>query len=106
MPTKDEIARNLAQAHFRVEDGLEQVVIIDSGSDPREPIKLLEVNANTLPTGSIEPFSFSSTSEIPFVTHVAEITPDEYARLQRGELSLPEGWSLEHAVFLPRPRAA
>jgi len=41
-----------------------------------------------------------------FVTEIAEITPDEFSRLERGELRLPRGWSLDGANDVPRPRAA
>jgi hypothetical protein len=106
-PTKEEVAHSLAEHHFRIEEGLLRIFIIRAGlEDPQVPIKLLEVNANTFPTGSIEPFSFSSTADVPFVTEIAEISPDEFTRLQRGDLSLPKGWTLENAEELPRPQAA
>jgi hypothetical protein len=72
----------------------------------RAPIKLLEVNANTVPTGSIEPIPFSPSRDIPFVTEIAEISPEEFSRLERGELAVPPGWTLEDADDVPRPRAA
>jgi hypothetical protein len=107
MPTKAEVARSLAEQHFRIEEGLERIFIMRTGlDDPREPIKLLEVNANTFPTGSIEPIPFSSTVDVPFVTEIAEISPDEFVRLERGELTLPAGWTLENAENLRRPNAA
>jgi hypothetical protein len=103
--TKEQAARNLAEAHFGIEDGLERVFIMHAGlEDPSEPIKLLEVNANTVPTGSIEPIPFSPSKDIPFVTEIAEISPDEFSRLTRGELSLPPGWNLEDADDVPRVR--
>jgi hypothetical protein len=105
--SKEQAARVLADAHFGIEDGLERVFIIRAGlDDPREPIKLLEVNANTVPTGSVEPIPFSPSRDIPFVTEIAEISPEEFSRLERGELTLPPGWSLEDADDVPRPRAA
>ncbi len=105
--TKERAARVLAEAHFGIEDGLERVFIIRAGiDDPREPIKLLEVNANTVPTGSIEPIPFSPSKDIPFVTEIAEISPDEFLRLERGEFVLPHGWTLDDADDVPRPRAA
>ncbi len=105
--TKAEIARSLAAAHFRVEEGLVRVFIMRTGlEDPSQPIKLLEVNANTFPTGSIEPIPFSSTQDVPFVTEIAEISPDEFSRLERGDLVLPAGWTLDDAEQVPRPQAA
>jgi hypothetical protein len=94
--TKADVARSLAKHHFQIEDGLLRVRIISTGAnDADEPIKLLEVNANTFPTGSIEPISFAPTAEVPFVTEIAEISPDEYAQLMRGQLILPRGWTLD-----------
>jgi hypothetical protein len=105
--TKREAARVLADAHFLIEDGLERVFIIRAGlDDPREPIKLLEVNANTVPLGSIEAIPFAGSKDIPFVTEIAEISPEEFSKLERGELSLPPGWTLDGADDVPRPRAA
>ena len=107
MRSKADVARKLAADHFRIEEGLERIFIIGTGlEDPNEPIKLLEVNANTFPTGSIEPFSFSSTKDVPFTTQIAEISPDEFQRLQDGRLDLPVGWTLVGAEDVPRPQAA
>ncbi|MGH7270647.1 MAG: hypothetical protein ACREJ3_09470 [Polyangiaceae bacterium] len=105
--TKAEIARELAKHHFVIEDGMESIFIMRAGlDDPREPIKLLEVNANTFPTGSIEPIPFSTTDDVPYVTEIAEISPDEFAQLKDGKLVLPPGWALEDAEAMTRPRAA
>jgi hypothetical protein len=105
--TKADVIHWLIDHHFRIEVGLEHIVIIRGSNfdDPRDPIKLLEVNANTLPTGSVEPFSFSPTADVPFVTEIAEITPEEYRRLQQKELALPPGWTLEGAEDKQRPAA-
>ena len=62
--------------------------------------------AVTTATAATITIPFSSTDEVPFVTEIAEISPDEFSRLERGELDLPEGWTLENAEDLPRPRAA
>lgn len=106
-PNKAEVARALARYHFGIEEGLERVLIIRAGiDDPGEPIKLLEVNANTFSTGSVEPIPFSPAEGVPFVTEIAEVTPDEFAKLQSGELVMPAGWTLEDAEEVPRPRAA
>jgi hypothetical protein len=105
--TKTQVIQWLVEHHFQIEDGLERVVVIHGPgfADPREPIKLLEVNANTIATGSVEPFSFSPTSDVPFVTEIAEITPEEYTKLQKRELAMPEGWPLEDAEDRRRPAA-
>jgi hypothetical protein len=61
MPTRDEEAVALAQRHYQVETGLTHVFRITGAADvearPKEPIKLLEVNENTVPSG-ILPLQF------------------------------------------------
>jgi hypothetical protein len=105
--TKSEVIRWLVDHHFRIEEGLQRIYIIRGPrfDDPQDPIKLLEVNANTVPTGSVEAFSFSPTKDVPFVTEIAEITPEEFRRLEQHELALPAGWSLEDAEHKQRPAA-
>jgi hypothetical protein len=105
--TKAEVIRWLVDHHFRIEDGLQHILIIRGPrfEDPQDPIKLLEVNANTVPTGSVEPFSFSPTADVPFITEIAEITPEEFQRIKQHELALPPGWSLEDAEDRQRPAA-
>ena len=55
MPTKDEEAMALAQKHYLVEAGMTQIFRItgDAAAEvtPAEPIKLLEVNEYTVPSG-------------------------------------------------------
>ncbi len=108
MPTKDETVRTLAAAHFRVEPDLSRVVRIVSADEdaPGEPIKLLEVNAATVATGSVEAFGFAPTPAVPFPTLIAEVTPEEYSRIERNEIALPEGWSLANVQEFRRPEAA
>jgi hypothetical protein len=103
-PTKDEVARELAAWHFRVEPDLKAVFVLRS--EAHEPIRLLEVNAATVTTGSVEPFAFAPTKETPFATVVAEITPEEFERVRRDEIKLPSGWSLTNALELNRTNAA
>jgi hypothetical protein len=63
MADKQEAARRLAKAHFLVEDGLVNVfrLVSPTESDP-EPIKLLEVNRDTVATG-IMPVRFDAVPE-------------------------------------------
>lgn len=108
MRTKDEVVTTLAEQHFRVEPELSRVIRIVSANEsaPDEPIKLIEVNAATFATGSVEAFGFAPTRDVPFATLIAEVTPEEYARIENNEISLPDGWSLDNAQQFPRPAAA
>ncbi|HMA94269.1 MAG TPA: hypothetical protein VKP30_16370 [Polyangiaceae bacterium] len=106
--TKDEAARELAEWHFSVEPDLTQVIriVADNEDAADEPIKLLEVNAATVATGSVETFAFSPSESVPYSTVIAEVTPEEFERIQRAELKLPSGWSLSKGQLFVRPRAA
>lgn len=104
-PSKKEAAQNLIRWHFQVEPHLIEVhrIIADNEDAPDEPIKLLEVNVATPPSGSVEAFSFAPSAETPFRTVIAEITPEEFERLKRNEIKLPPGWSLEKSEPTKRP---
>jgi hypothetical protein len=107
-PTKEAIARELAHWHFGVEPDLKQVLRIftDNEDEPDEPIKLLEVNAATVATGSVEPFAFAPSASVPFATVIAEVTPEEFGQIERNEMKLPKGWSLAKVQRFERPQAA
>ncbi|CAN5186536.1 hypothetical protein BH10PLA2_BH10PLA2_28010 [soil metagenome] len=92
------MARELASRHFQVEPGLTHVVRYSSSADlelvPSEPVKFLEVNQNTVPSG-ILPLRFgpAPSSGIDFSSIIVEVTPEEYAKILNSELALPVGWS-------------
>lgn len=97
---KVRVAKEIARKHYQVEPGLTQVIRY-SGSPqieaiPLEPIKLLEVNENTVPSG-VMPLRFgpAPASGIPFPSVIIEVTPDEFQRICAQELRLPEGWKFE-----------
>ncbi len=98
-------ARLLIDWHFEVEPELREVYLIDPDdeSSTDEPIRLLEVNNATFPTGTIEAFVFSPTDEIPFMTAIAEITPEELEFFVNHPEALPEGWDLSQAERFLRP---
>ena len=105
---KDEAVRELAEWHFSVEPDLKRVIriVADNEDAPDEPIKLLEVNAATVATGNVEPYGFAPSASVPFPTMIAEVTPEEYERVERNEIKLPAGWSLSKAQRFDRPQAA
>ena len=63
------------------------------------PIKLLEVNENTVPSG-VMPIQFgpSLASGIHYSSIIVEVTPDEYEEIQTGKLGLPDGWTLGEEI--------
>lgn len=106
--SKDAAARRLIDWHFSVEPELREVyrIVMDDEGSQEEPIRLLEVNAATVPTGSVEPFAFSPTAEIPFRTVIAEVTPEELESLRSKPETLPKGWDLSRAERFVRPDPA
>ncbi len=76
--TKDQATHDLAMWHFGVEPDLHQVIriVADNEDVADEPIKLLEVNAATVVTGSVEPHAFAGSASVPFSTVIAEVTPE------------------------------
>ncbi len=106
VPTKDEEAKELAEWHYRIEDGLTHVFRLTSTSErevsPSEPIKLLEVNENTVASG-IMPIQFgpSPASGLHYPSVILEVTPDEYEKIRREEWTLPHGWRI--GGLIPKP---
>ena len=104
MTSKDEAARYLARIHFEVEPGMTHIFRVRGSEEAelreKEPLKLLEVNEDTVPAGVL-PLYFSARPDIPFPMVIIEITPDEYRKVAAAELNLPKDWRL--AEELPRP---
>ena len=97
MSEKDEKARELVEWHFEVEPDLVEVfrIISDDEANPAEPIKLLEVNEASMPTGEITAFGFGASKDFPFRTIIAEVTPKEFAALKPSG-RLPERVAARH----------
>ena len=103
---KAEVARELARMHYQMEFGITQILRFTHRSETEvaraEPIKLLEVNSNTVPSG-VMPLYFgpAPASGIHYPSVIVEVTPDEYLKIQSHELKLPAGWDISEP--LPKP---
>jgi hypothetical protein len=97
MPTKDEEAIELAKKHYQIEWGLTHVIRVKEST-----IILLEVNTNTVSAG-IMPLQFSPvpSAGIHYPSVIMEVTPDEYEQIQKGDLKLPNDWTLGEEI--PKP---
>ena len=108
MIDKREAARRLALAHYCVESGLERVFRLASPEESdTEPIKLLEVNRDSVATG-ILPLGFAAAPirGIPFSSVIVEVTPAEFEKIRSGELTLPGGWQMVEEIPNETPVAA
>src|SRR6266849_4878457 len=105
MEDKEEVRKRLARAHYALEPGITEIFTIWGKPAyealPSEPIKLLEVNQDTIPSG-IMPLGFNPapSSGFPFPSVIIEVTPQELERIRRRELVLPHGWTL--GPLIPR----
>src|SRR5215471_4160840 len=97
MTDRERVAKLLAHRHYLFEPAITEIYTISSAtpyeSSPKEPIKLLEVNANTIASG-IMPLKFDAApaSGIDYPSVIVEVTPAEYERIKKNELPLPNGW--------------
>ena len=103
-----EAAKELANRHYELEAGLTQIFRITDKVEaqviPAYPIKLLEVNENTVESG-VMPLHFgpAPASGIPFSSIIIEVTPNEFQKIQSKELKLPEGWEIGEELPKPSP---
>lgn len=101
---KSKVARELAKKHFRAERKLQQVFRLLGSAEveekPAEPIKLLEVNAATVPSGVL-PVSFgpAPAGGIPYASVIVEVSPEEFVKIRSHELLLPQGWVLGEEIL-------
>jgi hypothetical protein len=96
--SKSEIAKNLAQAHFRNEPKLKHVRLLEplNEGDPRDPIKLLEVVEGTIERG-IEPIAFPANPGlgIDYPVLIIEVSPREYQDILNDVAALSSrGWTM------------
>ena len=111
MTDKDAVARKLADHHYFVEEGITHIFRLtgrpEAEARPEEPIKLLEVNENTVPSG-VMPLGFGTLPEagIPFPSVIVEVTPEEFKQIQAHELKIPLGWTIGALFEKPVPNGA
>jgi hypothetical protein len=97
--SKDTVAKKIARKHFEIEVGLTHIFRINGPGDVEandlEPIKLLEVNEATVPSG-LMPLHFGAApaAGIPYPSVIVEVTPKEYEQLVSQAVTLPKGWTI------------
>lgn len=101
MRKKSDVARLLAEAHRELEPTIRYIVhlINDREDDVSEPVKLLEVNPVTSPSG-ICPIAFAADPpQVPYPSVIVEVTEMEFEQIKQGKLPLPAGWRLGETLF-------
>ena len=98
-PSKAMVAKRLAEAHYALDPGIELIVELKADAKREratdEPIKLLEVNRSTVPTG-IQPLFFGPhrASGIMYPSVIIEVTPNQYQDILKDRAELPNGWQI------------
>ncbi len=98
---REELVRQLVRDHFDLEDGIERIVWFQNG-DKEPDVRLIEVNRNSIVTGSFDAFYFASSADFPLPIQIADVTPEEWEKIQRRELQLPTDWTLDKIKVFER----
>ncbi|MBM3234821.1 hypothetical protein FJZ31_00840 [Candidatus Poribacteria bacterium] len=96
----EEVVHQLVQSHFEIEEGIDEIVWLKDGEN--KEIRLIEINRNTLPIGSVLAFYFAPSEDVPFPVRIADVTPQEWKQVQSGDISLPPGWTLRKIQIFHR----
>ncbi len=97
---KNQEAKILSKSHSEIEPGIKLIFCLCSQNENQddEPIKLLEVNEDAVPTGVL-PIEFGPGGDIHFNSIIVELTPEEYEKLLNKELELPNDWEIGEVLY-------
>jgi len=95
-----DIIERIVEEHFDIETGLQEVAVYSTDDD--SVLRLLEVNNETLPTGQVQPFVFSPNDEVQVPIIIADVTSEEWKKIQEGRISLPKGWPAQPSKIFHR----
>jgi len=100
---KREIARLIAEGHRRIEPSISHAfrIVSDDEQERDEPVKLLEVNPETIAAGIVPVVFGALPPEFPYASVVVEVTEGEFEKIRDGSLQLPEGWRLDEILYEP-----
>jgi hypothetical protein len=93
---RDSFARWYARRHFDTDTGVVQIYHLPTNAPPRE-IRLLEVNQLISEMTPPEPIDFGVDIDGAEAhrLYVLDVTPAQWEAIQRRQMPLPTGWSLE-----------
>jgi hypothetical protein len=97
------LVRQLVRSHFDLEEGIERIIWVKK--DNTQDVRLIEVNRDTIPAGDFYAFYFAPSQDFPLPIRIGDVTPDEWEKIQRGEISLPPEWSLHQIEVFERSKS-
>lgn len=100
---RDSAAAWYAQRHFETDSGVEHIYYLPTNAPPRE-IRLLEVNHLISEMTPPEPIDFGVAIDgvERHTLYVLDLTPAQWKAVQKRQLSLPAGWTLDGLKELDR----
>ena len=96
----EELVKELTRSHFDLEERIERIIWVKNG-EPEE-VRLIEVNRDAIPAGDFYAFYFAPSQDFPLPIRIADVTPEEWGKIQRGEMNLPPEWSLKQITVFDR----
>lgn len=96
----------LARQHLEFDSRLAEVIYLPTGA-PEDEVRLLEVNTGLYRNADQAIVAVETTpaiADLPFRVWIADVTSEEWERIQSSPDKLPIGWSLE-AKRITRRRA-
>jgi hypothetical protein len=94
------VARKLASAHRKADKKTDTIKLLPTAQ--QDVIRLLEVSRAAPTTGEVLPFRFAADAAngVDYPSVVILLSPEEWQRVEDGDLSLPAGWNLAEAANL------
>lgn len=88
--TVEDVARVLAEAHRNEDPETTEIYLAEAVDE----VRLVEISGSVGNSGEVLPFRFAPqpSQGIPYPSTVILLSLEEWAQIQRGDLSLPEGW--------------
>ncbi|MGD0830983.1 MAG: hypothetical protein ABR907_08585 [Terracidiphilus sp.] len=101
VPDKNKVALSLAEAHRLDFPAIRRIVRVVgvNESSVHEPVKLLEVNRETSPSGIVPITLGPYPPKYPYPSIIIEVTEEEYQRICSGDLELPDGWTRAETLY-------
>ena len=94
---RDSWATHYASSHLKTDPGIRKVLYLPTEAPERE-IRLVEVNellaVRDEDVGEAIDFGVDRDSPNAHTLKVMDVTPNQWERIQKHELPLPDGWSL------------
>lgn len=102
---RDRMARRYVSLNRDLDQGIRKILYLPEGAPDRE-IRLLVVNELLAETdgGLFKPVDFGfciGSEEEEHRLLMLDVTPSQWEAIERREIPLPEGWSMDHAKEFP-----